>query len=85
MYVRMTKDEALAQQMDFLRSRQPLNPDFAVGIYYSLKILAATLVSQFNIIIIMPTSQNSSNCAFRCGFLRFAKIPTAKSGLKRCV
>jgi len=33
-------------------------------------------------IIIMPASQNSSNCAFRCGFLCFVTIPTAKSGLK---
>jgi hypothetical protein len=30
----------------------------------------------------MPASQNSSNCAFRCGFLHFATIPTAKSGFK---
>jgi hypothetical protein len=30
----------------------------------------------------MPSSQNRSNCAFRCSFLRLATIPTAKSGLK---
>jgi len=30
----------------------------------------------------MPSLQNRSNCAFRCGFPRLATITTAKSGLK---
>jgi hypothetical protein len=30
----------------------------------------------------MPSLQNRSNCAFRCGFPRLATIPTAKSGLE---
>ena len=102
------------------------NPDFALAIYYYLKILAATLVvcletpvlltgSQretigtyvpllfhppdetklpvarvviydtillLNIFMNMPSLQNSSNYAFRCGFLRLATTPNAKSGLK---
>jgi hypothetical protein len=38
-----------------------------------------------NIIMIMPASQNRSNCAFRCSFLRLVTKPTAKSGLNtRC-
>ncbi len=35
-----------------------------------------------NISMDMPSSQNRSNCAFRCSFLRLATIPTAKSGFK---
>ncbi len=35
-----------------------------------------------NIIMIMPASQNRSNCAFRYGLRRLATKPTAKSGLK---
>jgi hypothetical protein len=31
--------------------------------------------------MIMPASQNRSNCAFRRGLLRLATMPTAKSGL----
>jgi len=31
----------------------------------------------------MPSSQNRSNCAFRCGFLCLATTSTAKSGLNR--
>jgi len=35
-----------------------------------------------NIIMIMPASQNRSNCAFRCGLLHLATKSTAKSGIK---
>jgi hypothetical protein len=117
---------------DFVKGQRPddkvkrfrFNPEFAVAIYYGLKILAATLVYCFyhpvlltgpqretsgtfvpllfhpldetilpvarvvvcdtilllNIIMIMPASQNRSNCAFRCSFLRLVTKPTAKSG-----
>ena len=33
--------------------------------------------------MIMPSSQNRSNCAFRCGLLLLATKPTAKSGLSK--
>ena len=32
--------------------------------------------------MIMPASQNRSNYAFHCGFLRLVTKPTAKSGFK---
>jgi len=35
-----------------------------------------------NIIMIMPASQNRSNCAFRCGLLHLATKPTAEPGFK---
>jgi hypothetical protein len=36
-----------------------------------------------NIIMIMPASQNRSNCAFHCDLQRLVTTPTAKSGIKK--
>ena len=75
----------------FVRSIQSFNPDCAVASYCDLKIFAAMLVSRFlptsgrlllDIFINMPTSQNRSNCAFRCGFLHIAMDSTAQSEFK---
>jgi hypothetical protein len=45
------------------------------------RVVVCDTISLLNIFINMPSSQNHSNCAFRCGFLHLATAPTAKSGL----
>ena len=47
------------------------------------RVVVYDTIFLLNISIDMPSSQNRSNCAFRCGFLRLATIPTAKTGLNR--
>jgi hypothetical protein len=44
------------------------------------RVVVCDTILFLNIIIIMPASQNRSNCAFRCGLLHLATMPTAKSG-----
>ena len=48
-----------------------------------VRVVVCDMILLLNIIMIMPASQNHSNCAFRCGLLRLATKPTAKSGFNR--
>jgi len=45
------------------------------------RVVVYDTILLLNIFMNMPSSQNCSNCAFRCGFLCLATTPTAKSGL----
>jgi hypothetical protein len=44
------------------------------------RVVVCDTILLLNIIMIMPASQNRSNYAFHCGFLRLVTKPTAKSG-----
>jgi hypothetical protein len=46
------------------------------------RVVVCDMILFLNIIMIMPASQNRSNCAFRYGLLRLATKPTAKPGFK---
>ena len=45
------------------------------------RVVVCDMILFLNIIMIMPASQNRSNCALRCGLLHLATKSTAKSGL----
>ncbi|MEE8381131.1 MAG: hypothetical protein V3R78_04555, partial [Thermodesulfobacteriota bacterium] len=44
------------------------------------RVVVYDTILLLNIFMNMPSSQNRSNCSFRCGFLRLATMSTAKSG-----
>ena len=49
------------------------------------RVVVYDTILLLNIFMNMPSLQNRSNCAFRCGFLSLATKPTAKSGFNSSV
>jgi len=47
------------------------------------RVVVYDTILLLNIIIIMPASQNRSNCAFRYGLRHLVTMSTAKSGFKK--